>query len=138
MSECCRWESLRILMVVGLATSALRADCPCTLWNDTFLPALPAVSDGQPIETGVRFRSDVNGYVTGLRFYKGAANIGTHVGHLWTNGGVLIEEATFSNESSSGWQTLTLPSPVAITANTTYVASYHSSAFYADTLSYFT
>jgi hypothetical protein len=31
-----------------------------------------------------------------------------------------------SNESASGWQTVTFATPVAISANTTYVASYHS------------
>ena len=30
-----------------------------------------------PIEVGVKFRSDVAGTVTGLRFYKGAGNTGT-------------------------------------------------------------
>src|SRR5581483_6681009 len=32
--------------------------------------------------------------------------------------------ATFSGESASGWQQVLFSSPVAITANTTYVASY--------------
>ena len=36
------------------------------------------------VELGVKFRSDVAGYITGIRFYKGAGNTGTHVGHLWT------------------------------------------------------
>jgi hypothetical protein len=95
-------------------------------------PANPAVSDGQPIEVGVKFRSDVDGFVTALRFYKGTANIGSHVGHLWSGGGALLAEATFSNESASGWQEIALTPPVAITANTTYVASYHAdSGFFA-------
>ena len=32
----------------------------------------------------MKFRSDVAGQVTALRFYKGSGNTGTHVGHLWT------------------------------------------------------
>src|SRR6185503_5303982 len=49
-----------------------------------------------------------------------------HVGHLWTNAGGQLAEATFTSESGSGWQQVTLASPVAVTANTTYVASYVS------------
>jgi VCBS repeat-containing protein len=104
--------------------------CPCSIWNDTVVPAFPAVSDGQPIEVGVKFRSDVNGYITGLRFYKGAANTGTHVGHLWSSSGTQLAAATFSNETASGWQTVSFAAPVAINANTTYIASYHSSSGY--------
>ena len=37
--------------------------------------------------SGVKFRSDEAGFITGLRFYKGALNTGTHVGHLWTADG---------------------------------------------------
>jgi len=75
-------------------------------------------------ELGVKFRSDVAGYVTGIRFYKSTLNTGTHIGRLWTAGGSLLASATFTNESGSGWQQVTFASPVAIAANTTYVASY--------------
>ena len=59
-----------------------------------------------------------------MRFYKGAGNTGTHVGNLWSSSGTLLATATFSGESASGWQQVTFSSPVAVTANTTYVASY--------------
>jgi probable HAF family extracellular repeat protein len=76
--------------------------------------------------------------VTGLRFYKGAANEGTHVGHLWTSGGALLAEATFTGESASGWQTVSFASPVPLTPGVTYVASYHSSSgFFALDAGYF-
>ncbi len=64
------------------------------------------------------------GSITGIRFYKGAGNGGTHVGHLWTLSGTLLATATFTGETSSGWQQVSFASPVAISANTTYVASY--------------
>ena len=101
-----------------------------TIWPDTTVPSIPAATDGQPIEVGVKFRSDVNGSITGLRFYKGSINNGTHVGNLWTRDGILLSSATFVNETASGWQEVTFPTPVAITANTTYVASYHSASGY--------
>src|SRR6185369_15861545 len=81
---------------------------------------------------GVKFRSDVAGFVTALRFYKGAANTGSHVGHLWSAGGTLLAEAAFTNETASGWQEVALSPAIAIAANTTYVASYHAdSGFFA-------
>ncbi|PYQ83306.1 MAG: hypothetical protein DMG03_14300, partial [Acidobacteria bacterium] len=70
------------------------------------------------------FRSDVNGYVTGIRFYKGPGNTGTHVGHLWTSVGAPLAAATFAGETTYGWQEVSFATPVAIAANTTYVASY--------------
>jgi hypothetical protein len=39
---------------------------------------------------------------------------------------VKLASATFVNETASGWQTVTLSTPVAITANTIYVVSYFS------------
>ncbi len=91
--------------------------------------ATPTVSDAgpdSPVELGVKFRSDVSGNITGVRFYKSVANTGTHVANLWTTSGTLLATATFGNESASGWQQANFASPVAITANTDYVASYHT------------
>ena len=41
--------------------------------------------DLNPVEVGVKFRADFGGSVTGIRFYKAAANTGTHIGSLWTS-----------------------------------------------------
>jgi hypothetical protein len=106
-------------------TVAMR-DCPCSIWNDSVVPANPATSDPSAVELGVKFRSDVAGYVRGVRFYKGAGNTGTHTGSLWTTAGALLKTGTFANETASGWQTLTFPHAVAIAANTTYIVSYHT------------
>jgi hypothetical protein len=77
------------------------------------------------VELGVRFSSSVSGFVTGVRFYKGgSSNGGTHTGSLWSAAGSLLATATFTGETTSGWQTVTFSSPVAITAGTTYLASY--------------
>ena len=74
----------------------------------------------------MQFHSATPGYISGLRFYKAAANTGTHIGSLWTADGTLLAQATFSNESDSGWQQVAFSSPVAIAAGTTYVAGYHT------------
>jgi hypothetical protein len=77
---------------------------------------------------GVKFTSDQAGFITGIRFYKSAANTGAHVGNLWTTGGTLLASAVFTGESASGWQQVSFSSPVAVTAGTTYVASYYAPA----------
>jgi hypothetical protein len=101
-----------------------------SLWNNTVTPATVTVSDPSAVELGLKFQSDVNGFVTGLRFYKGASNIGVHVGNLWTSSGALLTTVTFTNETASGWQPVDLATPIAITANTTYIASYHTTVGY--------
>jgi hypothetical protein len=87
-------------------------------------PATASSPDPNSVELGVKFRSDIGGFVTGVRFYKGPGNTGTHVGDLWTASGTLLARATFTGETTLGWQTVTFSQPVPITANTTYVASY--------------
>jgi hypothetical protein len=112
--------------------------CPCSLWSDDTKPTSDSQNDDQPIEVGVRFQPEVGGTIEGLRFYKGAANTGVHVGHLWTNDGTMLAGATYTNETGSGWQKVSLTPPVAVKAGTTYVASYHSpTGTYADDQSYF-
>ena len=54
---------------------------------------MPAFATTAPIEVGAKFRSSVAGEIRALRFYKGAANTGTHVGHLWTRDGALARRA---------------------------------------------
>ncbi|MFO0891121.1 MAG: DUF4082 domain-containing protein [Isosphaeraceae bacterium] len=97
-----------------------------TLWPSAAVPSVASSSDTSAVELGVKFRSDVAGTITGIRFYKGPGNTGTHVGRLWDSGGNLLATATFSGETASGWQQVSFATPVAIAANTVYVASYHA------------
>jgi Domain of unknown function (DUF4082)/Bacterial Ig-like domain/Bacterial Ig domain len=100
-------------------------NCPCSLYSQTYVPSVPAENDRTPIEAGVRFQSTVNGWVAGVRFYKGSGNNGTHTGSLWSASGTLLATGTFTNETASGWQTLLFANSVQISANTTYVAGYY-------------
>jgi hypothetical protein len=126
---------LSVVHVTVSGTAA--ADCPCTIW----LPEVAVGGDGNdpnPIEIGVRFRSDEDGVVAGARFYKHPGATGTHVAHLWTNAGVLLATATYTDESASGWQEVAFSPPVAITAGTTYVVStFLPDGHYAFSPSYF-
>jgi hypothetical protein len=100
--------------------------CPCSIWDDAAMPTASAVPDDSPVELGVRFRAAAPGYVRGIRFFKGPGNHGSHVGTLWTDGGSRLAQVAFVNETSGGWQQALFESPVAIDAETTYVASYHA------------
>jgi hypothetical protein len=112
----------------GIALAVVQNPCPCTIWPAIATPANIDVGPDSPVELGVSFTSDANGYITGLRFYKSAANTGTHVGHLWSTTGTLLASATFTSETDSGWQQVNFSNPVAIAPNTVYVASYHAAA----------
>src|ERR1700676_4147078 len=127
-----------LLTFLFLLLSALEASaCPCTIWPSTATPATLAAGPEAPLELGVTFKADSNGYITGIRFYKSARNTGIHTAHLWTGGGALLASASFSGESSSGWQQVNFAKPVAITANAAYVASYHTSVGHESVSRYF-
>jgi predicted phage tail protein len=103
---------------------------------DLGTPATVDSGDTSAVNLGVEFNSNEAGSIAGIRFYKAATNTGTHVGALWSATGTLLASGTFTNESASGWQTLVFSSPVAVAANTTYVASYLApSGHYSDTAS---
>ena len=53
-------------------------------------PAPAETTDNAAVELGVKFRADVAGYITGVRFYKGATNTGTHVGTCGAGTGTLL------------------------------------------------
>jgi len=91
------------------------------------------------VEVGLKFRSERNGLITGVRFYKGGSeNGGEHVGHLWASDGTPLSTVTFTNETESGWQQASFPTPIPIEANTTYVISYFAPhGNYAITKNYF-
>src|SRR5690349_15336332 len=110
-----------ILSLVG--TPAIFA-APVTIWSSNSTPAVVSDPDTSANELGFKFRSTINGFITGIRFYKGASNTGAHVGSLWTSNGTKLASVPFSGETASGWQQQSFTNPVAITANTTYVASY--------------
>ena len=102
--------------------------CPCSIWQD----GTPTGSVGRD-----RYQRDDPG-----RAVPGQPAAGTSPGSgstrrpitparipasLWTSTGTLLATGTFSDETASGWQELDFSAPVAVTAGTTYVASYYTS-----------
>lgn len=106
-----------------VASTTVDVSCPCSLYGAT-VPKIAAADDTTPVELGLRFSPQVDGYVTGVRFYKGSGNTGTHFGSLWSATGQQLAQVTFENESATGWQTASFSTPVAVTADQPYVVSY--------------
>jgi len=123
----------------GLSVTVNAGVCPCpSLFPAASIPTVASVDDPNPVELGMKFRSDVGGTVTGVRFYRGANNLGTHIGNLWTVSGTLLATAQFvETDSNPGWQQVLFSTPVGISPNTTYVVSYHSGGNYAADGAYF-
>jgi len=97
------------------------------IWPAAPVPTPPSSEDA-PLTLGVKFQSSVSGFVTGVRFFSAdAVSVapGAYTGQLWTSGGTLLASGTFTGVTTDSWQELTFATPVLITANTTYVASYH-------------
>jgi hypothetical protein len=116
----------------------VKVACPCSIWGTAVTPPTPDSGDPHSAELGVKFTSETFGVVTGLRFYKSAANTGTHIGNLWSASGQRLATATFTSETESGWQQVTFSTPVDVFPNTTYIASYFDpSGHYAASQYYF-
>lgn len=110
----------------GINISADTAIVEKTLYSPSTVPATFDTVDGTPsLEVGVKFQVDVPGVVKAVRFYKSPTQTGTFVASLWTGGGTLLGQGAVT-VSASGWQQFTFPSPIAVSTDTTYVASYHN------------
>lgn len=108
-----------------------------SLFSLTDTPSQTSNNDGQPIELGVKFSSAASGTIAGIRFYRGNSDTGTDIVDLWSTTGTLLATGIYSG-SGTGWQTVTFATPYTIAANTTYIASYHSTGGYTSTAGYFT
>jgi hypothetical protein len=115
----------KLVAITVLVLSAQSQAAETSFWSGSVVPEIPQVtSDTQAVTIGLRFYSTQAGTVTGIRFYKGTQNTGTHVGVLWSNTGAKLATVVFSGETAAGWQRANLSAPVNIAANTTYVISY--------------
>ncbi|EIG57075.1 DUF4082 domain-containing protein [Bradyrhizobium sp. WSM1253] len=109
-----------------------------SLFTASNTPAQTRLNDGTPLEVGVKFTSSVAGQITALKFYRSPGDTGSDLLDLWSSTGTKLGSATFTNTTASGWQTVNLATPVTISANTTYIASYHTNGAYVATSNYFT
>jgi hypothetical protein len=133
--------ALGIVAAAVAGTNAASATATTnSLWSTSDTPVIRAVADDPAgVELGVRVKVAQSGAITAIRFYKGPGNTGSHTATLWSANGHKLATGTLTHETAVGWQTLILPTPVAVSAGATYVASYHAPhGHYADDTGYFT
>jgi hypothetical protein len=131
---------------VTVVTGVPPTNCPCTIFNYT-LPApsgapfstqqnfndsstMPPFNQA-PLTLGVKFKAAFDGVISAVRFFKSSHDTATHreTVQLWNlnAGGAAIGQGTLSDTVTAGhWAEVPLSTPVNITANTVYVASYYS------------
>jgi len=100
-------------------------DCPCSLWES----GVPTVADdgsSTPITVGLRFATARNGIITAIRFYRSPANVGPHLGELWTTTGGHLGAVVFAQGTPPGWQEARFATPIPVVAGEVYVATYHA------------
>jgi hypothetical protein len=87
------------------------------------------IADTQPVEVGVKFRTDVDGNVNAVRFYRSVPNSSGYKVNIWSAEGELLGtgKAIEGTGPTPGWQAVQIYPPVALKAGQTYVASYYAS-----------
>src|SRR6476469_79350 len=95
---------VQLFAVTGARAQATA--CPCSLFSAALNPGDEAIDRPSPAEPfgvnlGVKFHSDVAGYVKAIRFYKHIDNTGVHTAYLWDANGNQLATATFQNETAT-------------------------------------
>ena len=114
------------LSIVGL--QAAQATTQFSLMTPSFVPA--DSHQNNPLELGVNLSTSSTQNITELKYYKFAASSALHTAHVWDASGNLLATQDFVNETASGWQTLTLTSPVLMSAGSSFTVSVLSTDYY--------
>jgi hypothetical protein len=85
---------------------------------------VPAASAQGPLTLAVRLTTSASGQVSTIRFYKDSSFIGAHTAFVWDATGNVLGQQAFTNETTSGWQQVTLTTPVPINAGDTFSVGY--------------
>jgi hypothetical protein len=112
-----------LLAILASVIGPLRADAVSETVFGSTVPPVKADTDSGSVTLGLKLTTKVSGKVTGLRFYKGTGNTGTHVGALYSASGAQLAKATYGFESASGWQSVSFSSPVTVAAGVTLTAA---------------
>ena len=128
-----KWRSalcllLAILVVAscGRPAKTERAAAPTErLWPSDPVPSSVEDPSERPIEVGTEFTVASNGAINAVRFYQGPHTT-ADTASLWKSDGTKLATAAIQ-EGPSGWREIPFDTPVPVTADSTYVVSYHSS-----------
>jgi hypothetical protein len=115
---------------VSASSEALTIAASALLANDTDANGDTLTITG--VSGGVNGTASYNAQANNVTFTPAAGYIGAASFNY-----AILATATFSSETASGWQQVNFATPVAITAGTTYVASYHTNGNYSADPNYF-
>ena len=124
---------LALAPVSAFAQNATPLPLPMQSLFSGATPLALNATDGVPYELGTAFEARVAGCIVAIRYWKAPSESGAHRGHIWDADGKILASVSFENESDQGWQTATLPAPVAIRANANYLVSVDVHSHFAAT-----
>jgi hypothetical protein len=95
----------------------------------TATPQNPVDPDTNGVTLGVKFTSTTAGKVTGIRWYRGHTNNAGYTAKLFNAGGALLASKKTAGDTCHVpcWEQANFTTPVAITANTVYIAAVYTS-----------
>src|SRR5207253_2745456 len=99
------------------------------------IPKTAADPDTGSVTLGVKFTSSIAGYIEGIRFYRAAPSATGYTVALYSKGGTRLARNSVAQDTCSVpcWEQVNFATPVAINANTRYVAAYYTpNGRYAD------
>lgn len=124
--------------LLGGHGAAAASQCPCSLFGSA-TPSLLDLSvadgrsgDGLSYEMGVRIAVTAPARLTAIRFYKDSLETGTHTGRIWDASGHELAEVPFQSETTSGWQSAPLSTPLELEPGQTYTVSVNINAYFVD------
>jgi Domain of unknown function (DUF4082) len=122
-----RWLAAVLLALLPAATLVPAEPTLNIFGNAT--PQTAVAPDTSAVTLGVKFVSAQPGKVSGVRFYRGAANRGGYAVKLFTASGSLLAAGKTWKDTCAipCWEQVNFASPVSLAANTTYVAAYYTS-----------
>ncbi|UOE42753.1 DUF4082 domain-containing protein [Agromyces larvae] len=115
------------LIGTSVVVPALATPATVGLFSESVRPTTPVESEPYTVELGVTLSSDRPGTLTGVQFYRSAAQHGSYAATVWSSHGRRIAQATFPKSSTPGWQTAALDRPVRLAAGETITVSYLAS-----------
>lgn len=119
--------ALGLSSVVAVAFSA-HATTTTNLFDPSWTPT--NFGEHNSLELGVRVTTSAAGYVTEIKYYKFVDSTAEHSAHVWDENGTLLASATFTAETASGWQSVELATPLAISAGQVFTVSVFSTDWY--------
>jgi Domain of unknown function (DUF4082) len=110
-----------------IALEAASGGGPPLSGETIFTDQIPSQFDNDaPYELGTRFSTDVPGQITMVRLFTGASESGNHTVRIWHAADETLVAGPYTwsvSPGTEGWQTFTLPTPLAVDPDTDYVVS---------------